>query len=110
MIDKLKTWLCGQEFYHLMQMYRHTPLGETANTFERYEAVKSAILEAVGKRTFIVTSVEHSLRGPMNYRVQLAHSTNESDVSLEGFSIPIDNLGPTLLEPGTRFTIEILND
>lgn len=41
----LEEWLDGQEFYDLMQAYRHMPIAEQAEVTRQYEAIKARLRE-----------------------------------------------------------------
>jgi hypothetical protein len=43
--DRLTEWLEGQEFYELMQAYRHTPVTLQAQVVEQFEAIKKRLLD-----------------------------------------------------------------
>ena len=43
----IKEYLDSKEFYELMQIYRHTPLGYPAMVVQAYEDVKSYIIKMV---------------------------------------------------------------
>lgn len=109
-MDKLMKFLGGQEFYELMQAYRHSAVSDQKEVTERFEEVTNAILESTGKRKFVITSVEY---GPgdreRNYRVQLCHVPSGIK-HWDGFTIPVENFGTTILTPGTKFIVEILDD
>ena len=42
----LEQFLNSAEFYNLMQVYRHQPIGKQDRVIEAFEAVKTAILKA----------------------------------------------------------------
>ena len=43
----IQEYLDSEEFYNLMQMYRHTPVSQPADVIEAYENVKSYIIKMV---------------------------------------------------------------
>jgi spore cortex formation protein SpoVR/YcgB (stage V sporulation) len=47
----VKEFLESQEFYKLMQAYRHSTLLSQTETMRTFEAVKNAILEQLNKTT-----------------------------------------------------------
>lgn len=45
---EFEEWLDhSEDFYNLMQIYRHTPVGYQADTLKAFEAVKNALLREV---------------------------------------------------------------
>ena len=49
LIVELENWLDSQEFFDLMQTYRHTPITSQAATVEAFDEVRRQILIKVSK-------------------------------------------------------------
>lgn len=101
----LVDWLESKKFYDLMQQYRHLSVTPTSDVVRAFEAVKEGIREAVGHRTFIISSVGYNSVGrAVSYSFQPvidiadAHNT---------FTVPVQALGKKLLMPGTKVVISI---
>jgi hypothetical protein len=48
-IDSLKEWLDSQEFYELMQQYRHAPIVPTDRVVKAFHDVKLAVCSQAEK-------------------------------------------------------------
>ena len=47
MKDDVKEYLDSEEFFNLMQIYRHTPVSQPADVIEAYENVERFIIKMV---------------------------------------------------------------
>lgn len=69
-LAEFEKWLNGEEFYNLMQTYRHTPITKASEVVEAFEAVKAKILSTqaeweaalIRERDILKSSVETYIR------------------------------------------------
>lgn len=97
----LNEWLESGEFLALMHEFRKTIPGSHSSA-QAFEAVKEGVRNAIGLRTFVITSVEYNNSGEaIQYTLKTVRK-NEVMITLSARA-----LGKTLLDPGTRVVMEI---
>ena len=104
-MKRLQQFLNSEQFYSLMQTYRHASIVGQAAVVEAFNGVREAVLEAAGKRFFTVTSVGYNnANEPVSYALRPSYGSSKVD---DTFQIPVKVLGNEVLKPGTRLVIEI---
>lgn len=76
-MKRLQQFLDSEEFYSLMQTYRHAFTHQAA-VVNAFNGVREAVLEAAGKRFFTITSVGYNnANEPVNYTLQPSYGNSK---------------------------------
>lgn len=104
-MNRLQRFLASEEFYGLMQTYRHASIIGQEKVVSAFNEVREAILQAAGKNHFVITSVGYNMQNEaVSYTLQPVYGLDKLN---RQFDIPVRALGSEVLKPGTRITVEI---
>jgi hypothetical protein len=104
-MKRLQRFLNSEQFYSLMQTYRHASIVGQVAVQTAFDSVREAVLAAAGKRYFTVTGIGYNNKNePVKYIINPSYGKGDAS---EIFDIPVKALGAELLKPGTRLVIEV---